>query len=64
LYGAIQLIGQPLRARYQPPDEVPSDMIRLLTQLNESTEPELLLPSKTDLTQALEFLFSRDAMDQ
>jgi hypothetical protein len=46
LYGAIQLIGQSLRARYQPPEEVPSDMVRLLTQLNESTEPELQLPSK------------------
>jgi hypothetical protein len=46
LYGAIQLIGQSLRARYQPPEELPSDMARLLTQLNESTEPELPLPSK------------------
>ena len=46
LYGAIQLIGQSLRARYQSPEELPSDMVRLLTQLNESTEPELPLPSK------------------
>jgi hypothetical protein len=29
------------RTRYQPPEEVPSDMVGLLTQLNESTESEL-----------------------
>jgi hypothetical protein len=41
LYAAVRSIGEALRARYQPPEEVPSDMVRLLTQLNESTEPEL-----------------------
>jgi len=46
LYAAVRSIGEALRARYQPPEEVPPDMVRLLTLLNESTEPELRLPSK------------------
>jgi hypothetical protein len=46
LYAAVRSIVEALRARYQPPEEVPSDMVRLLTQLNESTEPELQLPQR------------------
>jgi DNA-binding transcriptional MocR family regulator len=41
LYAAVRSIGEALRTRYRPPEEVPSDMVWLLTQIKESTEPEL-----------------------
>jgi hypothetical protein len=41
LYNAMQaIIGQELRARYEPPQEVPPEMLRLLAHLDEQAEKE------------------------